>query len=65
MAMNTSKYFHIKGSGRLIKLLMEIRAKNNLANIFAELVAQKNSKGRSATITKELLFLQRAKGRLF
>jgi len=50
--MNTSKYFHIKELRQLIKLLMESGAKNNLANIFAELAAQKNSKGRSATITK-------------
>ena len=63
--MNTSKYFHIMESRRLIKPLMERETNNNLANIFAELLVQKNSKGRYATITKELLFLQRAKGRLF
>jgi hypothetical protein len=65
--MNTSKYeyFHIMELRRLIKLLMESGAKNNLANIFAELATQKNCKGRSSTIMKELLFLQRAKGRLF
>lgn len=63
--MNTSRYFHIMELRRLIKLLMEREAKTNLVNIFAELAALKNSKGLSATITKELLFVQRAKGGLF
>jgi len=63
--MNTSKYFHIMEPRLLIKPLMERETNNNLANIFAELLVQKNSKGRYTTITKELLFLQRAKGRLF